>query len=92
MQGVAFSGYGRINRVEVSSDGGQTWSFALLGIDNEKWGWRLWTAAVTLPPGPAKLMARAFDSAGNAQPASQQWNPSGYYWNVYHAVNVEARG
>ena len=92
MQGVAFSGYGRIKRVEVSADGGQTWSMALLGIDNEKWGWRLWTAAVTLAAGPAKLMARAFDGAGNAQPASQQWNPSGYYWNVYHAVNVEARG
>jgi DMSO/TMAO reductase YedYZ molybdopterin-dependent catalytic subunit len=89
MQGVAFSGYGRIKRVEVSADGGQTWSMALLGIDNEKWAWRLWTAAVTLPAGPAKLMARAFDSAGNSQPASQQWNPSGYYWNVYHAVDVE---
>jgi hypothetical protein len=90
MEGVAFTSRGAIERVEVSNDGGATWQPASLGADTAKWAWRLWQADVVLKPGPNALMARAFDTAGGAQPAAQQWNPSGYFWNVYHSVSVEA--
>ena len=91
MQGVAFTSRGDIDRVEVSTDGGATWQPADLGTDKAKWAWRLWQADVQLKPGSNALLARAFDSTGGSQPAAQQWNPSGYFWNVYHSVNVEAR-
>jgi len=89
MQGVAFTSRGEIDRVEVSTDGGATWLPARLGSERERWAWRLWHADVELAAGTVVLMARAFDTAGGAQPAAQQWNPSGYFWNVYHSVTVQ---
>ncbi len=91
VQGVAFTSRGEIDRVEVSSDGGASWQPAELGPDRAKYAWRLWQADVQLKPGAATLSARAFDTAGGAQPAAQEWNPSGYFWNVYHSVGVEVR-
>jgi hypothetical protein len=34
-------------------------------------------------------MARASDGGGDRQPLVQEWNPSGYLWNVVHQVGVE---
>jgi hypothetical protein len=48
--------------------------------------WELnWT-----PPGPGSyvLMARATDAAGATQPLAEDWNPSGYLWNVVPQVRV----
>jgi hypothetical protein len=33
-------------------------------------------------------MARARTASGETQPLAQEWNPSGYYWNVVHSVAV----
>lgn len=66
--GIAWSGSGRINRVEVSADGGQTWADAdIQGHQLEKavtrftipWEWN---------GGTAILQSRATDSRGNVQP------------------------
>ena len=34
LQGIAFSGFARVNRVEVSENGGKTWFAAQLGDDH----------------------------------------------------------
>jgi hypothetical protein len=34
-------------------------------------------------------MARATDEAGQTQPLVEEWNPSGYLWNVVPQVRVE---
>ena len=34
------------------------------------------------------VLARARDAAGNTQPFDQEWNPSGYAWNVVPRVGV----
>ena len=34
-------------------------------------------------------MARAIDEAGETQPLVEEWNPSGYLWNVAQQVRVE---
>jgi hypothetical protein len=34
-------------------------------------------------------MAQASDGGGDRQPFSQEWNPSGYLWNVVHQVGIE---
>ena len=52
-------------------------------------GWRLWEYQWT----PARaayytVLARARDAAGNVQPLEQEWNPSGYAWNVVPRANV----
>ncbi len=90
VRGVAFSGYGAIQRVEVSLDG-HNWQIADLDDVRDRHGWRGWQAALLMSPGRQRLRARAFDAAGNSQPATQQWNPGGYLWNVYHIVEVEVK-
>ena len=34
-------------------------------------------------------MAKATDANGYSQPAEQEWNPSGYMWNVIQTVRVD---
>jgi len=43
-------------------------------------------------PAPASyvLMARATDPRGETQPFVEDWNPSGYLWNLVPRVRVEA--
>jgi hypothetical protein len=38
------------------------------------------------------ILARARDAAGNMQPFDQEWNPSGYGWNVIPRVAVSVVG
>jgi len=95
ISGVAWSGdAGPIAAVDVSVDGGRTWHVAKLGRDQSQFGWRQWELAWT-PQREAyyTIMARARDTAGDTQPFDQEWNPSGYGWNVVPrlAVNVNSQ-
>ena len=40
-------------------------------------------------PGPQRVMARATEAGGAAQPEKATWNPSGYFWNGWHEVAWE---
>jgi hypothetical protein len=78
-----------VTGVEVSVDGGRSWQAAKLGTEQARFGWRLWQFAWT-PHDEAfyTVMARARTSAGETQPFDQEWNPSGYGWNVVPRVQV----
>jgi sulfite oxidase len=81
IQGYAVAGEGRqIERVEVSSDGGATWTTAALLEQPQSWTWCFWEVTVTLGPGAHQLIVRALDSAGCVQPEDvrQVWNYKGY--------------
>ena len=39
--------------------------------------------------GHVRAVVRAKDRKGNEQPESPAWNPSGYFWNGWHAVEWE---
>src|SRR5205823_5159674 len=43
LEGRAWSGWGPIARVEVSTDGGGTWEDAALGDQPGRWAWRSWS-------------------------------------------------
>lgn len=91
--GVAYVGGPRtIARVEVSTDGGRTWSAARLDRDHGPWAWRLWRAEIEVASGAREIVARAFDSAGQTQPSDvgQVWNFKGYMNNAWARVAVEA--
>ena len=87
IRGLAWSGAGKIDSVEVSADAGSTWRTATLdsGTDLE---WALWKASVELTrPGAVELVARAKDAQGHVQPAEH--DPArldGYANNWYHRV------
>lgn len=87
--GVAFSGYGAIKRVEVSTDDGKTWGEAALEGDPGTGRWQVFRHRAELAEGSTILVARATDTAGNVQPQLPPWNPSGYFWNGWHRVAVE---
>jgi DMSO/TMAO reductase YedYZ molybdopterin-dependent catalytic subunit len=82
LRGIAFSGYGRVNRVEISDDGGKTWADATLGEDHGAYSFRTWEAPWRAKsPGRYSLAVRATDEKGNTQPDEPVWNPGGYLWN-----------
>ncbi len=88
--GVAFSGYAAIDRVDVSADGGKTWTPAKLDGEAGLGRWQVFRASVDLKQrGAAAVLSRARDAAGNVQPRTPTWNPSGYFWNGWHRVPVE---
>ncbi|MSV27454.1 MAG: hypothetical protein EXQ52_01730 [Bryobacterales bacterium] len=90
IRGAAWAGAAPVARVEVSTDSGRTWQNARLGSERARYGWRLFEHNWT-PPGPGSyvLMSRTTDGSGATQPFAQDWNPSGYQWNVVHQVRVE---
>ncbi|KAI7540171.1 sulfite oxidase-like protein [Hortaea werneckii] len=79
---------GPVTRVEVSADGGESWTAAELIRHPEagKWSWQLWEARVRVPEGRGEkttLYSRATDQAGNTQPKVSQWNLRGVCYNGY---------
>ena len=82
LRGIAFSGFGRVIRVEVSEDDGKSWTAATLGEDHGAYSFRTWEASWTAKsPGRHTLAVRATDEKGNTQPDEPVWNPGGYLWN-----------
>ena len=92
LEGRAWSGRGAIERVEVSTDGGETWMDADLGDAPGPHAWRAWAYDWTAPgPGEFELACRATDSAGNTQPLEAPWNVGGYANNAVQRVAVAVR-
>ena len=95
--GIAWSGNGRITKVEVSADGGRTWAEAalqdpvlpkMLTRFRIPWEWQ---------GGPAVLQSRAVDEAGRVQPTrtelmAARGNKSRYHFNGIHSWGVGEDG
>jgi sulfane dehydrogenase subunit SoxC len=92
LHGRAWSGWGAIERVEVSSDGGATWADAVVGEAVSPYAWVPWTFSWDASePGAFELCCRATDAAGNTQPLEQPWNLHGFSNNMVQRVPVEVR-
>jgi sulfane dehydrogenase subunit SoxC len=91
LTGKAWTGRATVSSVEVSVDGGATWSQAQLGEAASPYAWRTWTFAWNARPGEYLLYVRASDTNGNVQPVDQQWNFGGYGNNGVQRVNVVVR-
>jgi sulfane dehydrogenase subunit SoxC len=88
ISGLAWTGAGRIRRVEVSADGGSTWTdAALTGQERPKsfvrfrlpWEWK---------GGEAMLQSRATDEKGQVQPARREWLSHYSPGNTYHNNSI----
>lgn len=92
ISGAAWAGdTGPATSIEVSTDSGRTWRAARFTSPSTPFGWRTWSYDWT--PNREQyftIMARARTAAGDVQPLEQEWNPSGYQWNVVHRVGVNA--
>jgi len=89
--GRAWSGWGAIERVEVSVDGGRSWADAALDEPISELAWRGWSYEWDAEPGEHELSCRATDAAGKTQPAAPEWNLDGYCNNAVQRVRVVVR-
>lgn len=91
MRGYAIASARSIARVDVSVDGGRHWRRAALTRDpGAPWAWTFWEAAFDLGPGEHELAVRAWDEAGQTQPAlpDDMWNFKGYLSAAWHRVRI----
>jgi DMSO/TMAO reductase YedYZ molybdopterin-dependent catalytic subunit len=89
IRGIAFDGGSGIRAVQLSSDGGATWSNALLEADNGPYSFRRWHTYITVQAGTQMTLAcRAQASDGSMQVAMPIWNASGYQRNSIETYKV----
>src|SRR5881296_47767 len=72
ISGVAYSGNGRISRVMVSADGGQSWAQAALQEPVHSKAFTRFRVPWRWDGGAAALQSRAWDEAGYVQPTRAQ--------------------
>jgi DMSO/TMAO reductase YedYZ molybdopterin-dependent catalytic subunit len=93
LEGRAWSGLAEIAGVEVSTDGGKTWSDGEVERNGlGRWAWRSWRFEWDAQPGESELCSRARDAAGNVQPLEPSWNVGGYANNAVQRVVVTVSG
>ena len=97
ISGLAWSGYGRIVKVEVSADGGKSWAPAVLqqpvlsmALTRFRVAWR-WNG------GPAILQCRATDETGSTQPTraeliANRGTKAVYHFNCITSWSVDENG
>jgi DMSO/TMAO reductase YedYZ molybdopterin-dependent catalytic subunit len=90
LTGRAWSGYGAIERVEVSTDAGASFADAQLDEPLGEAAWHGWRFEWDAPPGEHVLCSRATDAAGNVQPLEPPWNLKGYANNAVERIPVVA--
>ncbi len=68
LTGIAYAGLRGVSRVEVSTDGGETWGEAAVEVPLGPLSWLLWTYDwKPAGPGGYEVIARAYDLEGNPQ-------------------------
>jgi sulfane dehydrogenase subunit SoxC len=88
LAGRAWSGYGAIERVELSTDGGESFEPARLDEPLGDHAWRGWRFDWHAEPGEYVVCSRATDAAGNTQPLAAPWNLKGYANNAVERIPV----
>jgi len=73
ISGIAYSGNGRISKVMVSADGGQSWAQAALQAPALSKAFTRFRMPWRWDGGPAVLQSRAWDEGGNVQPTRAQF-------------------
>ncbi|HSL65061.1 MAG TPA: c-type cytochrome, partial [Gaiellaceae bacterium] len=77
-----------VERVEVSTDGGQSWNEAeFYGADLGRYAWRRFTYVFEAEPGSYPIASRATDAAGNTQPEQRDENEAG--WKTLFTAEAE---
>jgi DMSO/TMAO reductase YedYZ molybdopterin-dependent catalytic subunit len=88
LEGRAWSGWGPIERVEVSGDGGATWADAAVGDPPGPAAWAPWSHEWQATEGEHELCVRATDATGRTQPDAPPWNVGGYANNAVQRIRV----
>lgn len=88
VRGAAWAGERRVSVVELSTDGGRSWSAATLLDTAQPYTWVRWQSEWKIPAaGNHELVVRAVDDAGRMQPAGTQ-GANEYGQNAWQRVKV----
>lgn len=93
VHGAAWAGDAEITQVEISADGGESWTQARLLGEPVRYAWRLWEYKWRTPSqrGKHSLMSRATDARGRVQPATRDGRRGAYMINHILPIDVEVR-
>jgi sulfane dehydrogenase subunit SoxC len=78
VEGRAWSGWGPVESVEVTFDGGERWQPADLAPVRDRWAWRRWSIEWAATEGRYRIGARARDATGRSQADRAAWNRGGF--------------
>jgi sulfane dehydrogenase subunit SoxC len=97
ISGLAWSGRGRVVRVEVSADGGASWTDAALQDPVLPKALTRFRAAWSWNGGPAVLQSRATDETGMTQPTRAQFAAERglrglYHYNAVASWRIDEKG
>ncbi|WP_377506924.1 sulfite dehydrogenase [Octadecabacter sp. R77987] len=84
VSGLAWSGHGKITRVDVSIDGGANWQTARLGKQGDAKALTRFYLDMDWDGSPMLLQSRAIDETGYVQPTKDQLRESRGENSVYH--------
>jgi hypothetical protein len=91
LEGIAFDGGDGIRQVEISTDGGRTWTAARLNESLGRFSFHRWRHQWTPHSrGDYRLQVRAVTNSGEEQPLEPNWNRGGYMRNVIEEIGVKA--
>ena len=90
ISGLAWSGHGRINKVEVSADGGKSWADAALSEPNLSHALVRFRLPWEWDGSPVVMMSRATDEKGNVQPTRADWSPQYAAGQLYHCNAMQS--
>ncbi|MCW5770653.1 MAG: molybdopterin-dependent oxidoreductase [Rhodospirillaceae bacterium] len=89
VKGIAWDGGYGISLVEISTDGGVSWTPAKLGQDAGRFSFRQWSHAFTpTKPGKYAVMVKASNRIGQSQAPALIFNPAGYHHNVIQKITI----
>lgn len=94
VQGAAWTFETEIKKVEISTNGGETWYDTQLLGEPVRNAWRLWAYDWKVPtkPGKTTLLVRATDSEGRTQPTERDQDRRSYIVNHLLPIEVDVRG
>lgn len=89
--GIAWTGAGTIEKVEISFDNGINWEKTEVTENpDETYSWVFWSYVWNAYiKGKYTIMVRATDSNGRTQPFEVEWNRLGYGYNGVSTINCE---
>jgi DMSO/TMAO reductase YedYZ molybdopterin-dependent catalytic subunit len=94
LAGAAWSGEQEVTKVEISTDGGQTWGPVDVLDPRSGYSWCRWEHRWQPPTeGKYTIMSRATNELGDTQPMEfpNKWDGRGYGNNMVFPVEVEVR-
>ncbi|WP_129703413.1 sulfite oxidase [Priestia megaterium] len=90
IKGIAWTGVGKITKIDISLDNGATWNACQFTSSTENHAWTHWSYIWEIKEqGEYTILIKATDSEGNVQPEKPMWNRKGYGYNAIECIKVK---